>query len=86
MKTGWPFSFHTLVSTHRVKMAHQVILGWQQAVCMKFPCKGHESRMLREALEPVHVVPKCFPSEKLPEQVTQDSTQTKKTLESCWER
>lgn len=79
MKTGWPFSFHILVSvdTHLVKMAHQVILGWQQAVCMKFSCKGHEPWMLRGPLEPTHAVPKCFPSEELPEQVTQDSAKTK---------
>lgn len=44
---------------------------------MKFSCKGHEPWMLRGPLEPTHAVPKCFPSEELPEQVTQDSAKTK---------
>lgn len=79
VKTGWPFSFHTLISTHWVTMAHQVTLGRQQAVCMKLPCKGQGSWMLWGALEPAHAAPKCFPSEELPEQVTRDFAKTTHT-------
>lgn len=33
--------------------------------------------------ELAHAVPKCFPSEELPEEVTQDSAKMRITWESC---
>lgn len=34
-------------------------------------------------LELVHAVPKCFPSEEVPEEVPQDFAKSRNTLESC---